>query len=67
MALFEKLKRRFRGVIETEEESTSEESPDPSPGPDIYECPSCGRVFISCPDECSNCGEREFRNMGQFN
>lgn len=46
--------------------SESEGESDRERGPDLFECDECGVVFISCPSECSNCGDDEFSNVGQF-
>ena len=34
--------------------------------PGLYECPTCTRVFISSPDECSNCGSENFEQVDDF-
>lgn len=34
--------------------------------PGLYECPTCTRVFISSPDECSKCGSADLRQVENF-
>lgn len=60
------VKRVKRLLGSSTGESDDGPTDDRTGGPDLYECEGCGAVFISEPEECSNCETDEFSNVGSF-
>jgi hypothetical protein len=61
-AAVDRLKRLF-GSSGSDDGDDADDRDD---GPDLYECDGCGSVFISKPEECSNCEDDDFSNVGKF-
>ncbi len=63
-AAVDRLKRLFGSSGSGPDEGGDADGRDD--GPDLYECAGCGSVFISKPEECSNCEDDDFSNVGKF-
>jgi hypothetical protein len=61
-AVLDRLKR----IVGSTESNPDDESAARDDGPDLYECEGCGSVFISKPEQCSECEDDDFSNVGKF-
>jgi len=57
---------RLRRVVGSTEPSPDDDGVAREDGPDLYECEGCGSVFISEPEQCSECEDDDFSNVGNF-
>ncbi|MFC4551440.1 MULTISPECIES: hypothetical protein [Halorussus] len=66
-AAVDRVRRLFGSTASGPDDATLSREDEADDGPDLYECSGCGSVFISRPNQCSECGDDDFSNVGKFN